>query len=131
MQPIHVWDFPDRSKLWPLDRPRWRRQLLEQTRDKIIVCAQRWYGIFHIAEFALLVGVKLKDVPPSIGPLQEGLSQYGLTVEGSSLYWNFRSEESGYVDNAIGWNVGIAAYPSTPAPPSYIIAIWSLAEARP
>jgi hypothetical protein len=53
-----------------------------QTRDKIIVCAQRWYGIFHIAEFALLVGVKLKDVPPSIGILQEVLSQYGLTAEG-------------------------------------------------
>jgi hypothetical protein len=82
MQPIHVWDFPDRSKLQPLDRPRWRRQLLEQTRDKIVVCAQRWYGIFHIAEFALLVGVKLKDVPPSIGTLQEVLSQYGLTAEG-------------------------------------------------
>jgi hypothetical protein len=79
----------------PVGWQRWRRQLLEQTRDKIIVCAQRWYGIFHIAEFALLVGVKLKDVPPSIGTLQEVLSQYGLTAEGESLYWNFRSEESG------------------------------------
>lgn len=66
----------------PVGWQRWRRQLLEQTRDKIIVFAQRWYGIFHIAEFALLVGVKLKDVPPSIGTLQEVLSQYGLTAEG-------------------------------------------------
>jgi hypothetical protein len=47
------------------------------------------------AEFALLVGVKLKAVPPSIGTLQEVLSQYGLTAEDYSLYWNFRSEESG------------------------------------
>jgi hypothetical protein len=57
----------------------WRRQLLEQTRDKIIVFAQRWYGIFPIAEFALLVGVKLKDVPPGIGTLQEVLAKYRLT----------------------------------------------------
>jgi hypothetical protein len=66
----------------PVGWQRWRRQLLEQTRDKIIVCAQRRYGIFYIAKFALLVGVKLKDVPPSIGTLQEVLSQYGLTAEG-------------------------------------------------
>jgi hypothetical protein len=65
----------------PVGWQRWRRQLLEQTRDKIIVFAQRWYGIFHIAEFALPVGVKLKDVPPSIGTLQEVLSQCGLTAE--------------------------------------------------
>ena len=66
----------------PLGGQRWRRQLLEQTRDKIIVFAQRWYGIFHIAEFALLVGVKLKDVPPGIGTPQEVLTKYGLTAEG-------------------------------------------------
>jgi hypothetical protein len=57
---------------------RWRRQLLEQTRDKVIVFAQHCYGIFHIAEFALLVGVKLKDVPPGIGTPQEVLAKYGL-----------------------------------------------------
>ena len=59
---------------------RWRRQLLEQTRDQVIVFAQRWYGIFHLAEFALLVGVKLKDAPPGIGTLQEVLAKYSLTV---------------------------------------------------
>ena len=59
---------------------RWRRQLLYQNRDKVIVFAQRWYGIFHIAEFALLVGVKLKDAPPGIGTLQEVLAKYSLTV---------------------------------------------------
>ncbi|MGH8055661.1 MAG: hypothetical protein ACREOH_00280, partial [Candidatus Entotheonellia bacterium] len=64
----------------PVGWQRWRRQLLEQTRDKIIVFAQRWYGIFHIAEFALLVGVKLKDVPPGIGTSQEVLAKYGLTA---------------------------------------------------
>jgi hypothetical protein len=63
----------------PVGWQRWRRQLLEQTRDKIIVFAQRCYGIFPIAEFALLVGVKLKDVPPGIGTRQEVLAKYRLT----------------------------------------------------
>jgi Domain of unknown function (DUF4158) len=66
----------------PVGWQRWRRQLLEQTRDKIIVFAQPWYGIFHLAEFALLVGVKLKDVPPGIGTPQQVLTKYTLTAEG-------------------------------------------------
>jgi hypothetical protein len=44
---------------------RWRRQLLEQTRDHVIVFAPDCYGIFHMAAYALLLGVKLKDVPPT------------------------------------------------------------------
>ena len=64
----------------PMGWQRWRRQLLEQTRDQIIVFAQPWYGIFPIAEFALLVGVTLKAVPPGIGPPQEVLVKYGLTA---------------------------------------------------
>src|SRR5215510_9779488 len=64
----------------PVGWQRWRRQILEQTRDKVIVFAQCLYGIFHIAEFALLVGVKLKDAPPGIGTLQEVLAKYSLTV---------------------------------------------------
>jgi Transposase DDE domain len=64
----------------PMGWQRWRRQLLEQTRDKVIVFAQRRYGIFHLAAFALLVGVKLKDAPPGIGTLQEVLAKYALIV---------------------------------------------------
>ncbi|MDQ3831150.1 MAG: transposase, partial [Candidatus Tectomicrobia bacterium] len=41
----------------PVGWQRWRRQLLEQTRDKVIVFAQGFYGIFHIAEYSLLLGV--------------------------------------------------------------------------
>jgi len=62
----------------PVGWQRWRRQLLEQTRDKVIVFAQGWYGIFPIAVFALLLGVKLKDMPPSIGTPQEVLAMYGI-----------------------------------------------------
>ena len=70
---------PAQLRAEPVGWQRWRRQLLEQTRDKIIVLAQRWYGSFPIAEFALLVGVKLTDVPPGIGTRQEVLATYRLT----------------------------------------------------
>jgi hypothetical protein len=66
----------------PLGWQRWRRQLLEQTRDQVIVFAQHCYGIFHLAEYALLVGVKLKDVPPGIGTRQEMVAKYRLTTHG-------------------------------------------------
>jgi hypothetical protein len=64
----------------PVGWQRWRRQLLEQTRDKVIVCAQGYYGIFPLAEDSLLRGVKLKDVPPGIGTRQEILAKYQLTI---------------------------------------------------
>jgi Transposase DDE domain len=62
----------------PVGWQRWRRRLLEQTRDKVIVFAQGCYGIFHLAEYSLLLGVKLKDRPPGIGAHQEILAKYGL-----------------------------------------------------
>jgi hypothetical protein len=62
----------------PMGWQRWRRQLLEQTRDKVIVFAQGYYGIFHIAEYSLLLGVKLKDVPPDIGSRQQVLAKFRL-----------------------------------------------------
>jgi hypothetical protein len=66
----------------PVGWQRWRRQLLEQSRDKVIVFAQGYYGIFHVAEYSLLLGAKLKDVPPEIGTLQEVMAKYGLTAHG-------------------------------------------------
>jgi hypothetical protein len=64
----------------PVGWQRWRRQLLEQTREQVIVFAQGYYGIFHLAEYSLLLGVKLKDVPPGIGTRQEILTKYRLTM---------------------------------------------------
>jgi hypothetical protein len=40
----------------PVGWQRWRRQLLAQGRDHIIVFTQNSYGIFHIAECSLLLG---------------------------------------------------------------------------
>jgi hypothetical protein len=64
----------------PVGWQRWRRQLLERTRDHVIIFAQGCYGIFHMAEYSLLLGVKLKDVPPGIGTLREILAKYGLAA---------------------------------------------------
>jgi hypothetical protein len=60
---------------------RWRRQLLERTREKVIVFAQGYYGIFHLAEYSLLVGVKLKDPPPGIGTRKDMLAKYRLMTQ--------------------------------------------------
>jgi hypothetical protein len=91
----------------PVGWQRWRRQLLEPTRDTIIVLAQRWYGIFPRAACALLVGVKLTDGPPGLGTPQAVLTKHGLTAEDSSLDWNFRRMSTvyltyGFVDTASG-----------------------------
>jgi hypothetical protein len=65
----------------PVGWQRWRRQLLEQTRDKVLVFAQGAYGIFHIAEFAVLMGGNVKDMPPGLGTRQEIRAKYGLPPE--------------------------------------------------
>ena len=62
----------------PVGWQRWRRQLLEQAREKVIVFAQGYYGIFHLAEYSLLVGVKLKDRPPGVGTRRDILTKYRL-----------------------------------------------------
>jgi Transposase DDE domain len=66
----------------PVGWQRWRRQLLEQTRDKVIVFAQGFYGIFHMAEYSLLLGAKLKDRPPGVGTRQQVLAKFRLTAQG-------------------------------------------------
>jgi hypothetical protein len=73
---------PDDLGKEPLGWQRWRRQLLEKTRDHVIVFARDCYGIFHMAESSLLLGARLKDVPPGIGTRQEILAKYRLTAHG-------------------------------------------------
>ena len=48
----------------PVGWQRWRCHLLEQNRDNVIVCAQGYDGIFHVAEYSRLLGAKLKGCPP-------------------------------------------------------------------
>ena len=66
----------------PIGWQRWRRQLLEQTRDQVIVFAQGHYGTFHMAEYSMLLAAKLKAVPPGSGTLPAVLARYGLTAHG-------------------------------------------------
>jgi hypothetical protein len=66
----------------PVGWPRWWRQLWEQTRAQVIVCAQGDDGIFHLAEDSRLLGVKLTDVPPEIGSRQQVLAKYQLAAWG-------------------------------------------------
>jgi hypothetical protein len=62
----------------PVGWQRWRRQLIQQNRDKVIIFAQGWYGLFHVAEYSLLLGVKLTEPPPEIGSRRDVLKKYGL-----------------------------------------------------
>jgi hypothetical protein len=66
----------------PVGWQRWRRRLLEHTRDLVIVFAKGSYGIFHIAEYSLLLGVTIKDRPPGIGTRRQILAKYGITAHG-------------------------------------------------
>jgi hypothetical protein len=66
----------------PVGWQRWRRRLLEHTRDLVIVFAKGSYGSFHIAEYSLLLGVTIQDRPPGIGTRQQILATYGITAHG-------------------------------------------------
>ena len=63
----------------PVGWQRCRRQLLDQTRELVMVFAQGAYGIFHLAEYSRLLGLKLKEVPPGIDTRQDALTKYRLT----------------------------------------------------
>jgi hypothetical protein len=66
----------------PLGWQRWRRQLLAQTRDMVLIFAEDYYGIVHLAEYSLLWGVKLKDIPPGIGTRRDMLAKYRRVARG-------------------------------------------------
>jgi hypothetical protein len=57
---------------------RWRRQLSQQHRDNVLIFAQGWYGILHVAEYSLLLGVRLREPPPEVGNRRDVLKKYGL-----------------------------------------------------
>ena len=59
--------------------PRWRCQILEQTRKPVLVWVQGDDGILQLDEYSLLVGVKRKDVLTGLGTRQDVLATYRLT----------------------------------------------------
>ena len=58
---------------------RWRQRLREENRDKLIVFIGQAYGIFHLAEFAILTHLPLRRLPPSLGSPQAVLQRFGLS----------------------------------------------------
>lgn len=58
----------------------WRQRLLEENRDKGIVFVGACYGIFHVAEFSILAGLRIKPkgLPPELGSPADILARYGL-----------------------------------------------------
>ncbi|HVB25110.1 MAG TPA: transposase [Ktedonobacteraceae bacterium] len=58
---------------------RWRQRLREENRDKIIVFVGHAYGIFHLAEFALLTHLPLRRLPSALGSPQAVLHRFGIS----------------------------------------------------
>ncbi len=58
---------------------RWRQHLREENRDKIIVFIGQAYGIFHLAEFAILTHLPLRQLPAALGSPQAILQRFGLS----------------------------------------------------
>jgi hypothetical protein len=58
---------------------RWRRRLKEENRDKVIVFLGEAYGIFHLAELAVLSGMHLHRLPSHLGSHQAILQRYGIS----------------------------------------------------
>jgi Transposase DDE domain len=58
---------------------RWRQRLQEENRDKVIIFVGDAYGIFHLAEFALLTHLPLRRLPPSLGSPQAVLQRFGIS----------------------------------------------------
>ncbi len=58
---------------------RWRQRLREANRDKIIVFIGLAYGIFHLAEFAILTQLPLRRLPAALGSPQAVLLRFGLS----------------------------------------------------
>jgi hypothetical protein len=58
---------------------RWRLRLKEENRDKVIIFVGEAYGIFHLAELAILSGMRLHRLPSHLGSRQTILQRYGIS----------------------------------------------------
>ncbi len=56
-----------------------RRRLKEENRDKVIVFVADVYGIFHLAELAVVSGLRLQRLPSQLGSRQAILERYGIS----------------------------------------------------
>jgi hypothetical protein len=56
----------------------WGKRLQEESRDKLITFLGHMYGIFHLAEFAVLTHVPIRVLPSSLGTSQAVLQRFGI-----------------------------------------------------
>jgi hypothetical protein len=56
---------------------RWRRELAQQNRDKVIVFKDHCYGIFDTHELMVLSGIPVRDLPARLGSRTDILRRYG------------------------------------------------------
>ena len=56
---------------------RWRRELAQQNRDKVIVFKDHHYGIFDTHELMVLSGIPVRNLPPHLGSRTDILRRYG------------------------------------------------------
>jgi hypothetical protein len=56
----------------------WRRRMKRENQDKVIIFVGDKYGILHVAELAVLTGVRLKKIPPSLGTRDDILRRDGV-----------------------------------------------------
>jgi hypothetical protein len=71
-------DSLDYSLLEGEGTQRWRRRLKQENRNKLIVFVGEHYGIFHMAEFAVLVGLRIKEIPTELGTPADILARFDL-----------------------------------------------------
>jgi hypothetical protein len=56
-----------------------RQRLKEENRDQVIVFLDEAYGIFHLAELAVLSGLRLRRLPACLGSSHDILLRYGIS----------------------------------------------------
>ena len=57
---------------------RWREKVNVKSKDKSLVFIGDRYGIFWMAEIMVLLGVKVRDIPPKAGTTKEILARYDI-----------------------------------------------------
>lgn len=62
----------------PLGIRRWRRELRKRNKDHVIVFCGPHYGIFHVAEFCILSGLRIRQIPKGLGTRHDIFARYGL-----------------------------------------------------
>jgi hypothetical protein len=60
---------------------RWRQQLQQDNRDKLIVFIDDRYAIFDTHEFLVLTHVPLRSIPPHLGSRDDILRRYGCLAQ--------------------------------------------------